>query len=145
MCRSVDTGAIADCANRSQVERSVCEFLTAQIAVAQRTTHDVARNALISRFDPGDGGKLHLRGVRKISVAWVIEVRSTAHEVLFHTEQIGAIVQVMLMPTLIFALICARRRLMLLRLRHSLRLLLPVRVMQRQFQGDDSAYRDNDS
>ncbi len=124
----------------------MCEFLTAQIAVAQADRPRRRPKALIFAIAPGAGRELHLRRIRKISVAGIIEVRSTAHEVLFHTEQIGAIVQVTLMPTLIFALIRTRWRLMLLRLRRTFRLLLPVRVMQRQFQdGDDSAYRNNDS
>lgn len=146
MCRGVDTGQIADRAQHGQVERSVCEFLTAQIAVTQRTARDCRANALIFGIGPRLGRELHLRSVREISVAGIIEVRSATHEVLFHAEQIGAIVQVMLMLTLTLSLVFTRWSLMLLRLRRSFRRLLPVRVIQRQFQGgDDGAYRNHDS
>ena len=88
------------------------------------------------------GRNLHLRRVRKIPEAWITEVRRTAHEVLFHAQQIGAIVQVMVVDALIsrngrLRLIVVDVKFSLLRPLHRLHRLLPVRVVECQFQYAD--------
>jgi hypothetical protein len=56
----------------------------------------------------GDGGKLHLRGVRKVPVAGINKVRrTTAREALLHAQQIRAIVQIGMMHAL-FSLLLVR-------------------------------------
>ena len=154
-CRGVDTEKIdwiADRAYRGQVERSVGEFLTNETAVAQRSRSMARRSGnfgdligsagstsrrtqkisgLVADRCPvivfGGRLQLHLRGVRKVSVAGVHEVRGAAHEAQFHAEQIGAIVQIGMVHALI------------LRLLFRLQLRLSEGVVPRPCECDDGA------
>ena len=63
-----------------------------QIAVAQRPDH-------------GAGDNLHLRSVRQIPVARIVEVRGAAHEAQLDPDQIGAIVQIGVVHALIARLL----------------------------------------
>lgn len=87
--------------------------------------------------------KPRLCGVRKISVAGVSKVRSTAQDFLLDAEYIGAIVQIVVVHAPIFM----QRGLIfsLLRLRHRLRLHFAVGVVPRRLQRDDGAESNNDS